>query len=342
MSYSFKKSNYPHKQLSKLTAAEKTQAQLSTDMKKAVLEERKAAYHATSILKGLEERGRMQIANSVKPTRHRRASASTKRNNTTRSKRHKSADDIAENQVANDITRWHRMRVKENKNKVDLLDRINKMPLVLQEEIYSWIDDPKTQHLTRPVISKRIVRNRTEKKHLFQLLEDHKLDGLVYDQVDGVFNDESMFSHIYNTSRFRSAEDADDVPYIRENTKKRKVFARSLEEFIEKTKIEYSITGDYIRFRILPKNSTSEDKLDYDGFITIDTYLDDIGPDPNGGPWYDHMPAGQPDLYSEFDDETRAFMRKHFVDLDKRVMVIDLVRFKILPSKFFVAYLPRF
>jgi len=342
MRFSFK-SNRPRIQIPMLTDAEKKQAQLVSSMKKAEEEERKVASLATTIAKGLAERGRPKIINSfIKPPASRRSKSvmSTRKNNTTtRSKKHKSADDLLPNQVANDLTRYARAKVKQNTKTASFLDHLHNMPLDVQEEIYSWIDDPKTQHLTRPEISQKDVRNRFERIHLQQLMRDKMLDEWVYAQADDAFDDEeTTFSSTYNTSMFKTKyRAATGLPYISHNGK---VFAKSFEEFKAKTRIEYSVIGDYIRFRILPKMIIHNTHLDYDGFIVPDTFLDHLEPNPNGGPWYENAFEGRPDLYPEFDDRTRIFVRTHFDQINKRTMNIHLLRFNNMQSKFMIAYLP--
>ena len=343
MRFSFK-SNRPRIQLTKLTDAEKQQAQLVSSMKRTAMEERKAASMATNIATGLAERGRPSIVDSFRlgssRTLHRRSKSvmpSRRNNTTTRSKKNKSADDLIQNQVANDLTRYGRAKVKQNTKTESLLDRIHNMPLDVQGEIYSWIGEPKTQ---RPEISNKEVRNRFERIHLLQLMRDKKIDEWVYAQADDAFDDEeSTFSGPYNTSMFKTKYRG-GLPYISHNGK---VFAKSFEEFKAKTRIEYSVTGDYIRFRVLPKMLKSDNESDYDGFIVPDTFLDHLEPRPNGGPWYEirsYEFEGRPDLYPEFDNRTRTFVRRQFDHIDKRSMDIHLLRFHNMPSKLMIVYLP--
>jgi len=334
MPFSFK-SNRPRIQLTKLTDAEKQQAQLASSMKRTAMEERKAASLATNIAKGLAERGRPSIVNSFKlpssRTLHRRSKSvmpSRQSNTTTRSKKNKSADDLIQNQVANDLTRYGRAKVKQNTKTESLLDRIHNMPLDVQGEIYSWIGEPQ-----RPEISNKEVRNRFDRIHLLQLMRDKKIDEWVYDQPDDAFElGESKFNCLYNTSMFKTKYRG-GLPYISHDGQ---VFAKSFEEFKAKTRIEYSVTGEYILFRVLPKMLISDNESDYDGFIVPDTFLDHLEPRQNGGPWYENEFSG----LAEFDNHTRVFVRTQFDHIDKRSMNIHLLRFHNIPSKFMIVYLP--
>ena len=48
-----------------------------------------------------------------------------------------------------------------------------------------------------------------------------------------------------------------------------KPFATSYEEFKDETKIEYNVTGDFIRFRVIPKYIKQLSTSEYDGLNNI-------------------------------------------------------------------------
>ena len=105
----------------------------------------------------------------------------------------------------------------------------------------------------------------------------------------------------------------------------KKVFATSIEEFVDKTKIQLSVDGDFIRFRIIPKemNMVGREK-DYDGLFILDTfkrdffsYLTSDDYDIYNGDVDDAFSA---DMHPAFDDRTRSFLHTHFSNLSHRFL----------------------
>ena len=314
------RSNYPHKELPKLSAAEKAQVRLETEALRMIAEERKSAYLDSQIAKGLKERlSARRIVNSFKPMHHRRRSNSVPhyahKNNIT--KKHKSADDLMKNKVANDISRDQRAKRKVRNKTVTILDRIDKMPLDVQDEIYSWIQDsPKNPHKSRPKISKSEVAQYPD-QHLIKELMQNKniLDSLIYERAYNV----EWNASTYHTSMF---DDNDEELAAREAFDettsiyhKNKLFSTTFEEFKNKTRIEYNVTGDFIRFRVVPKYINKLGKLDYDGLIVVNRQMheeEDIDVEEEIFRNY------QPDLIPIFNDRVRYIMKNYFSNIQWR------------------------
>jgi hypothetical protein len=289
------KSNYPHKELPKLSEAEKSQVRLETEELRKIADERKSAYQNSQIAKGLKERyiarkiatpfklattfksaTALKSATAFKPATHHRRSNSVPhyahKNNIT--KKHKSADDLMKDKVANDISRDQRAKRKVRNKRESILDRIEKMPLDVQEEIYSWIQDsPKNPHKSRPKISKTEVALYPDQFLIEELMQNTKLlDSLIYERAYDV----EWNATTYHSCMF---DDNDDELAAREAYyettsiyHKNKLFSTTFEGFKNKTRIEYNVTGDFIRFRVVPKYIKKLDSkyaLDYDGLIVV-------------------------------------------------------------------------
>lgn len=315
-----RKMTYRSKELPKLSAAEKEQVRLETEALRRIAEERKSAYLDSQIAKGLKERlSARRIVNSFKPVHHRRRSNSVPyyahKNNIT--KKHKSADDLMKNKVANDISRDQRAKRKVRNKSVTILDRIEKMPLDVQEEIYSWIQDsPKNPHKSRPKISESEVAQYPD-QHLIEELMQKKniLDSFIYERAYDV----EWNASVYHTSMF---DDNDEELAAREAFDettsiyhKNKLFSTTIAEFKNKTRIEYNVTGDFIRFRVVPKYINKLGKLDYDGLIVVNRKMheaEDIDGEEEMFRKY------QPDHIPIFSDRVRYIMKNYFSNIQRR------------------------
>ena len=312
--------NYKSNNLSPAEKAKRLENALQENTKK---DERKAAELVHKITKGLAEReSDSKIKNSFKLPRNRRSrsvpriSRAANINKMSETKKHRSADDIEKkHKVANDHIRDRRMKKKIRDKTLDLMDRITLMPLDMQDEIYSWIQDPpKTPHLSKPRISKAEVLQYPDQVLLEVFMRNKDLlDSLIYERVWNVFNE----GGVYHTSMF--ADDDEECAAIGDYTSepiilhRNKPFATSYEEFKDETKIEYNVTGDFIRFRVIPKYIKQLSTSEYDGLIVVDRYDVEEDTDDEEEEYYD-----QPDLIPRFSDRVRYIMRKYFSEIHLR------------------------
>lgn len=225
-------------------------------------------------------------------------------NNTTRSKRTKSLDDI-ENLLADDMTRHTRAIANIKQNKGTIFDRLQTMPRSIQSEIYSMGIDRKLY----PKISSSEVKNATQNISLLPIVNDKRFFW-PYDSAWDVFQNDT----IYHTRMF----DCDDPPIYHNNV----IFAESLEEFVKKTKIDYAVKDGCILYRVVPNYvNLSLIANVYDGFIVIDTDDDVLNVIHNlqmGMPWDYVGEKTSPDRNPRFTDRIHTIMRTHFSDIAKR------------------------
>ncbi len=265
-----------------------------------------------------------QFVTSFKPpkSRRRRSASMRGRNKTTRSKKNKSADDI-DNLVADDLTRdlraERRLRIaKREGRKANIFDRIQKMPRDLQTTLYLMEHDSKTQHLTRPVNSTEVKQysNDIRLVPLKRLMKTKQLNDMVYKGAWDVFRNEAS----YHTFMFDTSEE-DNRESIYHNNK---VFATNYDEFVDKTRIEYSVDEDFIRYRVIPtymKKLGSKFPLNYDGFIVVDTTGNDVVIDPLD--WYTDLSEERPDTNPVFTDRIRTIMKTYFSNIENRRSEFD-------------------
>ena len=326
----FYKSNYAHKiPLQKFTAAEKEQVLRENAAKQRSIEEKKEGERAVNLARELRARDSVRkIVSSFKPRRNGRSKSvqPTKRNNNlTRTKKHRSADDLMKNRVANDISRDQRAKRKIRNKSVSILDRLEKMPLDVQNEIYSWIQDPpKTPHLSKPKINRSEVTQYPDQVLLEELMRTNVdlLDSLIYQRAMDV----EVASSTYHTRMFedndqdlleRDADDDETLIILHKN----KLFSTTFEEFKDKTRIEYNVTGDFIRFRVVPKYMKkigSRYELDYDGLIVVDRYEFDEDTEDEDDAQDMFLNYSNPGDIPRFSDRTRYIMKKYFRELEYR------------------------
>ena len=252
-----------------------------------------------------------QFPISFKSRNSRRRSGSVQRSSrTTRSKRTKSLDDI-ENLLADDMTRHTRATAKIKQKKGTIFDRLQTMPRSLQSEIYSMGIDRKMN----PIISSTEVKNASHNILLLPIANDKRFDW-PYDSAWDVFENGAQ----YHTFMFDSGHDLPSRIYHNNVT-----FAKSFEEFVEKTKIDYTVKDGCILYRVVPKYInlplTNQYATTYDGFIVVDID-DDVLNDLDiihdlELPW-DFVGPGPPDRNPRFTDRIQTIMRTYFNNIAKR------------------------
>ena len=225
-------------------------------------------------------------------------------NNTTRSKRTKSLDDI-ENLLADDMTRHTRAIANIKQNKGTIFDRLQTMPRSIQSEIYLSMGIDRKIH---PKISSSEVKNATQNISLLPIVNDERFFW-PYESAWDVFQNDT----IYHTCMF----DGDEFIY-HNNV----IFATSFEEFVKKTKIDYAVKDGCILYRVVPNYvNLSLIATVYDGFIVIDTDDDVLNVIHNlqmGVPWDYVGLKPPPDRNPRFTDRIHTIMRTHFSDIAKR------------------------
>ena len=266
----------------------------------------------------------INIASSFNPrkSRRRRKSGSIPliRKNKTRSKNNKSADDI-DNLVADDFTRHiraqSRLRKAKRKNqKGNVFDFIQTLPRELQTEIYlkEREDNVRTQHLINPISRKEVEKYSVKRLvlPLEELMKFKELDEWVYGSALDVFINENE----YHTFMFDTSEEDNRENIYHNNI----VFATSYEEFVDKTRIEYSVTEDFVRYRVIPKHMKKLGRafrLNYDGFFVMNYSRNNVLIDPDD---WDHTDIGEEQLNTSllFTDRIKTIMRTYFSNIANR------------------------
>ena len=237
----------------------------------------------------------------------------------TRSKKYKSADDI-QNMVADDMTRAlraeSRLRTAKRKGqKTNIFDLLQKMPRDMQNEIYSMERDHGTQHLINPMSRSEVKRSadRIHSVALIDAMRKNKLNNTIYSAAYSVFH----YSDVYHTFMFDTYDDLDESPIYHNN----EIFATNFQEFLNKTRIEFDVTEDFIRYRVVPKYMKklgSELSLYFDGFIVINR--GNVVTLVNEDDWITsgNFELEPPDTNPVFTERTRDIMRTYFHNIENR------------------------
>ena len=205
------------------------------------------------------------------------------------------------------------------KGKPSAVDIIQRLPRELQSTVFKMgrMEHPvktKTSKLELKTAAKAMALSAGFKKFIKVYVKD-----LVYGWVDAIGWELGEDQLRYNTNFFT----ATDTHIFWHN---KKVFATSIEEFVAKTKIQLSVDGDFIRFRIIPKemNMVGREK-DYDGLIILDNFKHDffdyLTSDEFGSYDGDIDEDFSADNHPAFDDPAiRSFLQKNFSNLSHRFL----------------------
>ena len=241
-------------------------------------ESREEAEREITTKRGMAERDRSKLDlvqyNSIKPLtfRKKRSASVTRKSNFSKKRTPVSADDLTKLHP-DDYTKHLRSLWRLKKNKGTLYDRVQLLPTHLQDQINSMAyEKVKVNRADVEIIAnypkmlKNILRNNF-RKELDLLCSGNRMPTVINE-------DEFRTSQFYTI--FREEENLDNentIKYIY-TRKGDRLFARTSEKFIKKTFVEYQQIGDFIRFRVLPKDKTL--RMDtgifkdmYDGFILI-------------------------------------------------------------------------
>ena len=308
------KTNYPHKTtLPKLTAAEKSQARRErnslTARKKKAEDDEKEEKLRILIEREVKKRDSEppHFPSSFKSRNSRRRSGSVQRPlRSTRSKRTKSLDKI-ENLLADDMTRHSRAIAKIKQKKGTIFDQLQTMPRSIQSEIYSMENDRKIIP-----ISAIEVKKATHNILLLPITNDKRFVW-PYNSAWDVF----VNGAIYHTFMFDTGDD-DNIYH------NNLIFAKSYEEFIEKTKIDYTVKDGCIFYRVVPKyvNLHNLDSNQYDGFIVVDMDDDVLNEEVNLGMPWDYVGLGPPDRNPKFTNRIQTIMRNNFSNIANRYCIL--------------------
>jgi hypothetical protein len=296
---------------SKLTAAEKksrVRKSLTARKKKAEDDEKEEKLR---ILIDREVKKRdsepPHFPSSFKSRNSRRRSGSVQRPlRSTRSKRTKSLDKI-ENLLADDMTRHTRAIAKIKQKKGTIFDHLQTMPRSIQSEIYSMGVD-------RHPISSSEVKIASHNILLLPISNDKRFDW-PYESAWDVFENGAM----YHTFMFDGGDD--NFPSIYHNNV---IFAKNYNEFVEKTKIEYTLKDGCILYRVVPKyiNLHTLNRNQYDGFIVIDMEDDVLDMNIHSEMPWDYVGPGPPDRNPKFTDRIQTIMRTYFSNIANRYCIL--------------------
>ena len=224
--------------------------------------------------RGMAERDRSKLSlvqyNSIKPLtfRKKRSESVTRKRNFSKRRTPVSADDITKLHP-DDYTKHLRSLWRLENNKGTLFDRVQLLPTHLQEQIYSSMANEKVKVNKDDFIIAKMLKILSKK---FRPELDLLCSGYRMPTIMNGGEDEFRTSQFY-TILGKEEENGDINKYIY-TRKVNRLFARYSQTFMKKTFVEYQQIGDFIRFRVLPKDETL--RMDtgifkdmYDGFILI-------------------------------------------------------------------------
>ena len=162
-----------------------------------------------------------------------------------------------------------------------------------------------------PIISSTEVKTASHNILLLKLAKDKHFDW-PYNSAWDVFNNGAR----YHTFMFNTGYS--DIIYHNDV-----IFAKSYEEFVENTKIDYTVKDGCILYRVVPKYVplplSSHYATSYDGLIVVNMDDDvlnevDIGVDM---PW-DYVGREPPHQNPKFTNRIHTLMRTYFSNIAKR------------------------
>ena len=153
------------------------------------------------------------------------------------------------------------------KGKASIVDMIQRLPRELQSEVFEMgrMENPIN---SRNVELKSAALAQSSQIHLKKLLQTQNrqyLDRIIYDRAYAVFHTNFQ----YNTPYFYSYKSA--ITLVEDVEEENETTIHDLDDFENKTKIEYKLQNDCILFRVVPidqKNKYIIKNNIYDGFIS--------------------------------------------------------------------------